>query len=78
MGATARAPHRSRATKKSSSTIRIPTSSRARDVAAELIRQDTARSRSRAASPTGWPRDLPIETKEAPKQAPPEPGALKG
>jgi rhodanese-related sulfurtransferase len=47
-------------------------------VAAELIRQGY-----RAASLKGgiveWlAANLPTETKEAPKQAPPEPGALKG
>ena len=47
-------------------------------VTAELIRQGY-----RAAALTGgitdWIRaNLPTETKEAPKQAPPEPGALKG
>jgi rhodanese-related sulfurtransferase len=47
-------------------------------VAAELIRQGY-----RAAALTGGITDwiaanLPTETKEAPKQAPPEPGALKG
>ena len=47
-------------------------------VAAELIRQGY-RAAALAGGITDWlAANLPTETKEAPKQAPPEPGALKG
>ena len=47
-------------------------------VAAELIRQGY-RATALAGGITDWiAANLPTETKEAPKQAPPEPGALKG
>ena len=47
-------------------------------VAAVLSGRGFARSRSRAASPSGSTANLPTETKDAPKQSTPEPGALKG
>jgi rhodanese-related sulfurtransferase len=47
-------------------------------VAAELIRQGY-RATALTGGITDWmAASLPTETKEAPKQAPPEPGALKG
>ncbi|MGH9666424.1 MAG: rhodanese-like domain-containing protein [Bryobacteraceae bacterium] len=47
-------------------------------VAAELIRQGY-RATALTGGITEWlAANFPIETKEAPKQAPPEPGALKG
>jgi rhodanese-related sulfurtransferase len=47
-------------------------------VAAELIRQGY-RAVARKGGIADWlAANLPTETKEAPKQAPPEPGALKG
>ena len=47
-------------------------------VAAELIRQGY-RAVTLQGGISDWVgANLPIETKEAPKQAPPEPGALKG
>jgi rhodanese-related sulfurtransferase len=48
------------------------------NVAAELIRQGY-RAAALKGGITDWlAANLPTETKEAPKQAPPEPGALKG
>ena len=47
-------------------------------VAAELIRQGY-RARALQGGINDWlAANLPTETKEAPRQAPPEPGALKG
>ena len=47
-------------------------------VAAELIRQGYRASALKGGIADWLAANLPIETKEAPKQAPPEPGALKG
>ena len=47
-------------------------------VAAELIRQGYRASALKGGIVDWLAANLPIETKEAPKQAPPEPGALKG
>jgi rhodanese-related sulfurtransferase len=47
-------------------------------VAAELIRQGYRVSALKGGIVEWMTANLPIETKEAPKQAPPEPGALKG
>ena len=47
-------------------------------VAAELIRQGYRASTLKGGIADWLAANLPIETKEAPKQAPPEPGALKG
>lgn len=47
-------------------------------VAALLIRQGFHASALKGGIADWLAANLPIETKEAPKQAPPEPGALKG
>ena len=47
-------------------------------VAAELIRQGYRASALRGGIVDWLTANLPTESKEAPKQAPPEPGALKG
>jgi rhodanese-related sulfurtransferase len=47
-------------------------------VAAELIRQGYRASTLKGGIVEWLTANLPTETKEAPKQAPPEPGALKG
>jgi rhodanese-related sulfurtransferase len=47
-------------------------------VAAELIRQGYRAAALKGGINEWLSANLPIETKEAPKQAPPEPGALKG
>jgi len=47
-------------------------------VAAELIRQGYRASALKGGIVDWLSANLPTETKEAPKQAPPEPGALKG
>jgi rhodanese-related sulfurtransferase len=47
-------------------------------VAAELIRQGYRASALKGGIVEWLAANLPTETKEAPKQAPPEPGALKG
>jgi rhodanese-related sulfurtransferase len=47
-------------------------------VAAELIRQGYRAVALKGGIADWLAANLPIETKEAPKQAPPEPGALKG
>jgi rhodanese-related sulfurtransferase len=47
-------------------------------VAAELIRQGFKASALKGGIVEWLDAKLPTETKEAPKQAPPEPGALKG
>ena len=47
-------------------------------VAAELIRLGFRAVALRGGISDWLAANLPIETKEAPKQAPPEPGALKG
>jgi len=47
-------------------------------VAAELIRQGYRASALKGGIVDWMTANLPTETKEAPKQAPPEPGALKG
>jgi rhodanese-related sulfurtransferase len=47
-------------------------------VAAELIRQGYRASTLKGGIAEWLAANLPTETKEAPKQAPPEPGALKG
>lgn len=47
-------------------------------VAAELIRQGFRAVALKGGISDWLAANLPIETKEAPKQAPPEPGALKG
>jgi rhodanese-related sulfurtransferase len=47
-------------------------------VAAELIRQGYRASSLKGGIVEWLSANLPTETKEAPKQAPPEPGALKG
>ena len=47
-------------------------------VAAELIRQGYRASALKGGIVDWLAANLPTETKEAPKQAPPEPGALKG
>jgi rhodanese-related sulfurtransferase len=47
-------------------------------VAAELIRQGYRAVALKGGIGDWLAANLPIETKEAPKQAPPEPGALKG
>jgi rhodanese-related sulfurtransferase len=47
-------------------------------VAAVLIRQGFRASALRGGIVEWLSANLPIETKDAPKQAPPEPGALKG
>ena len=48
------------------------------NVAAELIRQGYKVSALKGGINEWLAASLPTETKEAPKQAPPEPGALKG
>jgi rhodanese-related sulfurtransferase len=48
------------------------------DVAAELIRQGYRAVTLKGGIVEWLAANLPTETKEAPKQAPPEPGALKG
>ncbi|MBZ5556868.1 MAG: hypothetical protein LAO77_06275 [Acidobacteriia bacterium] len=48
------------------------------DVAAELIRLGYQAVALKGGISDWLAANLPIETKEAPKQAPPEPGALKG
>lgn len=48
------------------------------DVAAELIRQGYRAAALKGGINDWLAANLPTETKEAPKQAPPEPGALKG
>lgn len=48
------------------------------DVAAGLIRQGYRASALKGGIADWMAANLPTETKEAPKQAPPEPGALKG
>jgi rhodanese-related sulfurtransferase len=48
------------------------------DVAAALIRQGYRAVTLKGGIVDWLAANLPIETKEAPKQAPPEPGALKG
>ena len=47
-------------------------------VAADLIRQGYRAVTLKGGIADWMAANLPIETKEAPKQAPPEPGALKG
>ena len=47
-------------------------------VAAELIRQGYRASALKGGISEWIAANLPTETKEAPRQAPPEPGALKG
>jgi len=47
-------------------------------VAADLIRQGYRASALKGGIVDWLTANLPTETKEAPKQAPPEPGALKG
>jgi rhodanese-related sulfurtransferase len=47
-------------------------------VAAELIRQGIRASALKGGIPEWIAANLPTETKDAPKQATPEPGALKG
>jgi rhodanese-related sulfurtransferase len=47
-------------------------------VAAELIRQGYRATALKGGISEWLAANLPIETKAAPKQAPPEPGALKG
>jgi rhodanese-related sulfurtransferase len=47
-------------------------------VAAELIRQGYRASALKGGIAEWLAANLPFETKDAPKQAPPEPGALKG
>ena len=47
-------------------------------VVADLIRQGYRASALKGGIVDWLAASLPIETKEAPKQAPPEPGALKG
>jgi rhodanese-related sulfurtransferase len=47
-------------------------------VAAELIRQGYRAVTLKGGIADWMAANLPIETKDAPKQAPPEPGALKG
>src|SRR5207237_5667936 len=47
-------------------------------VAAELLRQGYRAMALKGGIVEWLAANLPIETKEAPKQAPPEPGALKG
>jgi rhodanese-related sulfurtransferase len=47
-------------------------------VAAELIRQGYRAAALKGGISDWVAANLPTETKEAPKQAPPEPGALKG
>ena len=47
-------------------------------VAAELLRQGFRASALKGGIVDWLAANLPTETKEAPKQAPPEPGALKG
>ena len=69
---------RCRAIATSSCTTPIRTSWRARDVAAELIRQGYRAVALKGGIVDWLAANLPTETKEAPKQAPPEPGALKG
>jgi rhodanese-related sulfurtransferase len=48
------------------------------NVAAQLIRQGYRAVTLKGGIADWMAANLPIETKEAPKQAPPEPGALKG
>jgi rhodanese-related sulfurtransferase len=48
------------------------------NVAAELMRQGFRASALKGGIVDWLAANLPTETKEAPKQAPPEPGALKG
>jgi rhodanese-related sulfurtransferase len=48
------------------------------DVAAELIRQGYRAVALKGGISDWLAANLPTETKEAPRQAPPEPGALKG
>jgi rhodanese-related sulfurtransferase len=48
------------------------------NVAAELIRQGYRAAALKGGISDWLAANLPTETKEAPKQAPPEPGALKG
>jgi rhodanese-related sulfurtransferase len=48
------------------------------DVAAEFIRQGYRAVALKGGISEWLAANLPIETKDAPKQAPPEPGALKG
>ena len=48
------------------------------DVAAELIRQGYRAAALKGGIVDWLAANLPTETKDAPKQAPPEPGALKG
>jgi rhodanese-related sulfurtransferase len=47
-------------------------------IAAELIRKGYRAAALKGGINEWMAANLPIETKEAPKQAPPEPGALKG
>jgi rhodanese-related sulfurtransferase len=47
-------------------------------VTADLIRQGYRAAALKGGIADWLAANLPIETKEAPKQAPPEPGALKG
>lgn len=47
-------------------------------VAAELVRQGYRASSLKGGIVDWLAANLPTETKDAPKQAPPEPGALKG
>ena len=69
---------RCRAIARSWSTTPTRTSWPARDVAAELIRQGYRAVALKGGIADWLAANLPTETKEAPKQAPPEPGALKG
>jgi rhodanese-related sulfurtransferase len=48
------------------------------DVAADYIRQGYRAAALKGGIADWMAANLPTETKEAPKQAPPEPGALKG
>ena len=48
------------------------------NIAAELIRQGYRAAALKGGISDWLAANLPTETKEAPKQAPPEPGALKG
>jgi rhodanese-related sulfurtransferase len=48
------------------------------DVAAEFIRQGYRAAALKGGIADWLAANLPTETKDAPKQAPPEPGALKG
>jgi rhodanese-related sulfurtransferase len=55
-----------------------PSEIRSSHIAAELIRQGYKAVLLKGGIAEWLAANLPTETKEAPKQAPPEPGALKG